>query len=134
MEETEKKNLAKELMDIVGEKNVRTDDVTRWAYALNDFGGAYFYPLSEKYGAPDIVVKPHTTEEISEIVKLANKLKVPIIPRGGGGDMTGAATPLKSRGGITLDTLDMRKIIRFQEGMNAVRVQPGAWAVRLVRA
>jgi FAD/FMN-containing dehydrogenase len=125
MEETERRNLAEDLANIVGEKYVRTDDVTRWSYALNDFGGAYFYPLSEKYGAPDIVVKPHTVEEISEIVKLANNLKVAIIPRGGGGDMTGAATPLKSRGGITLDTLDMRKIIRFQDGLNAVRVQPG---------
>ncbi len=125
MEEIQKKNLAKDLEEIVGKKFVRTDDVTRWTYAINDFGGPYFHPLSEKYGPPDIVVKPHSAEEISGIVKLANELKVPIIARGGGADMTGAATPLKKTGGIILDMTDMNKVIDFQEGLNAIRVQPG---------
>lgn len=39
--------------------------------------------------------------------------------------MTGAATPLKETGGIILDMTDMNRVIDFQEGLNAVRVQPG---------
>ncbi len=125
MEAEAKVNLAEDLIAITGEKFVRTDDVARWAYAINDFGGSFFHPLSEKYGPPDIVVKPQTTEEVSEIVKLANTHKVPVIARGGGADMTGSATPLKKTGGIILDMTDMNKVIRFQEGLNAVKVQPG---------
>lgn len=39
--------------------------------------------------------------------------------------MTAAATPLKDLGGIILDTTDMNKVLDYQEGLNAVRFQPG---------
>ncbi len=125
MEEVKTKELVQELEAIVGAKYVRTDEVTRWTYAIEDFGGVFFHPLSEEYGAPDVVVKPQTTQQVSEIVKLANAHRVPIIPRGGGEDMTAAATPLKKLGGIMLDTTDMNKVLDYQEGLNAVRFQPG---------
>jgi len=125
MEEVKRKELAEELEGIVGAKYVRADDVARWTYAIEDFGSSFFYPLSDRYGPPDIVVKPHSANEVSQIVKLANAHKVPIIARGGGSDMTAAATPLKELGGIILDMTDMNQIIDFQEGLNAVRVQPG---------
>jgi FAD/FMN-containing dehydrogenase len=115
----------KDLENILGAQFVRADDVTRWTYAIEDFGGAFFYPLSDRYTAPDIVVVPHTAEEVSGIVKLANKYKIPVIARGGGHDMTGACTPLKGKGGIIVDTTSMNKVLDYQEGMNAVRFQPG---------
>jgi FAD/FMN-containing dehydrogenase len=125
MEAVASENIVKGLEEIVGEKYVRADDVVRWTYAIEDFAGTFFHPLSDKYGPPDIVVKPHSAEEVSGIVKLANKYTIPIIARGGGGDMTGAATPLKEKGGIILDMTDMNRVLDFQEGLNAVRVQPG---------
>ncbi|MGB2582728.1 MAG: FAD-dependent oxidoreductase, partial [Dehalococcoidia bacterium] len=125
MKEAERKKLARDFEGIVGEKFVRADDVIRWTYAIEDFAGTFFHPLSDKYGPPDLVVKPHSAEEVSKIVKLANKHKVPLIARGGGGDMTGAATPLKKTGGVILDMTDMNRVLDFQEGLNAVRVQPG---------
>ncbi len=125
MEEARRKAIAREIEGIVGAKYVRADDVTRWTYAIEDFGGTLFHPFSEEYGPPDMVVKPHTAEEISAIVKLANKHRVPVIARGGGEDMTAAVTPLKELGGIILDTTDMNKILDYQEGLNAVRFQPG---------
>ena len=39
--------------------------------------------------------------------------------------MTAAATPLKEFGGMILDTTDMNLVIDYQEGLNAVRFQPG---------
>jgi FAD/FMN-containing dehydrogenase len=117
--------LVRDLEAVVGLQFVRADDVTRWTYAIGDFGGSFFYPLSERYTAPDIVAVPHTTEEVSGIVKLANRYKIPIIARGGGHDMTGACTPLKGRGGIMLDMTSMNKVLDYQEGLNAVRFQPG---------
>jgi FAD/FMN-containing dehydrogenase len=125
MEAVATKNILKDLEEIVGEKRVRADDVVRWTYAIEDFAGSFFHPLSEKYGPPDIVVKPHSAEEVSKILKLANKYKFPIIPRGAGSDMTGAVTPLKKTGGIILDMTDMNRVLHLQEGLNAARVQPG---------
>lgn len=118
-------DLVKELELVVGAEFVRADDITRWTYAIEDFGGSFFYPLSERYTAPDIVVVPHTTEEVSGIVKLANRYKIPVIARGGGHDMTGACTPLKGKGGIIVDTTSMNKVLDIQDGRNAVRFQPG---------
>ena len=125
MNTSDLQSLVKELEAIVGVKFVRADDVTRWTYAIEDFGGAFFYPLSDRYTAPDIVVVPHTVQEVSRIVKLANQYKIPVIARGGGHDMTGACTPLKGKGGIILDMTSMNKVLDYQEGMNAVRFQPG---------
>ncbi|MEA2102745.1 MAG: FAD-binding oxidoreductase, partial [Thermodesulfobacteriota bacterium] len=125
MDKKKIETLVDDISGIVGKGFVRCDDATRWTYAIQDFGGAFFYPLSDKYAAPDIVVVPHTTEEVSEIVKLANKVRIPVIARGGGHDMTGAATPLKGKGAIILDMTSMNKVLDYQNGMNAVRFQPG---------
>lgn len=125
MDEDHRDSLVKDLTGIVGADFVRGDDVTRWTYAIEDFGGSFFYPLSDRYTAPDIVIVPHSAQEVSGVVKLANKYKIPVIARGGGHDMTGACTPLKGRGGIILDMTSMNKVLDYQEGMNAVRFQPG---------
>ncbi|MBQ7618004.1 MAG: FAD-binding oxidoreductase, partial [Desulfovibrio sp.] len=46
---------------------------------------------------PLLVVEPDTTEQVADIVKLANELKFAIIPRGGGSGMTGGAVPARKR-------------------------------------
>ncbi|MBU0992968.1 MAG: FAD-binding oxidoreductase [Proteobacteria bacterium] len=125
MDTVASESLLNELQGVVGAAFVRADDVTRFTYAIEDFGGSFFYPLNDRYTAPDMVVIPHTTEEVSGIVKLANKYKIPIIARGGGHDMTGACTPLKGKGGIILDMTSMNKVLDYQQGMNAVHFQPG---------
>ncbi|MDR2820739.1 MAG: FAD-binding oxidoreductase [Desulfovibrio sp.] len=46
---------------------------------------------------PLLVVEPDTTEQVAEIVKLANDLKFALIPRGGGSGLTGGAVPARKR-------------------------------------
>ncbi|MDO5536650.1 MAG: FAD-binding and (Fe-S)-binding domain-containing protein, partial [Desulfovibrionaceae bacterium] len=46
---------------------------------------------------PLMVVEPDSTEQVSELVKLANELKFALIPRGGGSGMTGGAVPARKR-------------------------------------
>lgn len=60
----------------------------------------------------DIIVRPETTEEVSDIVKIANNYKIPIVPRGGGADLVGGAT---IEGGILIDLTRMNKIIEINE-------------------
>jgi glycolate oxidase len=33
---------------------------------------------------PDVAVLPQSAEEVSEVVKLANRLRIPVVPRAGG--------------------------------------------------
>ena len=46
---------------------------------------------------PLLVVEPDTTEQVAELVKLANDMKFALIPRGGGSGMTGGAVPARKR-------------------------------------
>ncbi len=46
---------------------------------------------------PLCVVEPNTTEQVAELVRLANERKFAIIPRGGGSGMTGGAVPARKR-------------------------------------
>ncbi|MBP6940795.1 MAG: FAD-binding oxidoreductase, partial [Syntrophorhabdaceae bacterium] len=62
---------------------------------------------------PDYVVSPATTGQIQEIVRLANRENVPVVPLGGGMSLAGLAVPLK--GGILLDLKRMDRIIEVNE-------------------
>ena len=46
---------------------------------------------------PILVVEPATSEQVSEVVKLANEMKFALIPRGGGSGLTGGAVPARRR-------------------------------------
>ena len=74
----------------------------------------------------DLIVRPESPEEISEIVKIANKYKIPITPRGGGADLVGGSTTDQ---GILLDLTRLNKIIEVDEDNFFVIVECGVtWA------
>jgi FAD/FMN-containing dehydrogenase len=72
---------------------------------------------------PDFVAMPKTTEEVQEIVKLANREKVPLVPKGSGLALTGLVIP--QRGGIVLDMKRMDKILEVNEKARYVVVEAG---------
>ena len=49
---------------------------------------------------PDLAVLPASTEEVAGVLKVANELRVPVVPRDGGTGLTDGAVPL--RGGISV--------------------------------
>ncbi|MEM3673071.1 MAG: FAD-binding oxidoreductase [Candidatus Bathyarchaeia archaeon] len=66
-----------------------------------------------------VVVKPGSAQEISEILKLANELKVPVFPRGAGTGLVGGAIPTKD--GIVISLERLNKILEIDtENMMAV--------------
>ena len=69
-------DLVKKLEQIVGPDNVTDKKFEMLAYSRD---WSYEGPL-----LPDIVITPGSTEEVSEIMKLANKTKTPVCVRGGG--------------------------------------------------
>src|SRR4030066_172211 len=95
-------------------------------YASNHHEERYFYGRDPGLMTPheaDYVVMPKTTKEVQEIVKLANKEKVPIVPKGAGLALTGLVIPLK--GGIVMDMKRMDKILEVNEGARYVVVEGG---------
>src|SRR3974390_3699950 len=59
----------------------------------------YEYDGSVEKGRPDLVVFPHTTSEVSQIVKIANKYEVAVVGRGAGTGLSGGALA-RSGGGM----------------------------------
>lgn len=72
---------------------------------------------------PDVVVTPLTTEHVSEIVKIADRHKVPIYPRGSGTNLSGGTIPLEK--GIVLSMLNMNKILEVDDENLTAWVEPG---------
>jgi len=108
------------LAKIVGDANVLTEPHHRFMRASS----ASPFPLHKWYvHAPDVVVLPGSTEEVAEILKLANERKIPVVPRGAGSGLADGAVPL--RGGILVDIKRMNKILEIDEENMCVTVQTG---------
>ena len=72
---------------------------------------------------PDVVVLPRTTEEVAEVLKLANRFRIPVVPRAGGTGLVDGAVPLRK--GILLDLKAMDQILEVDTHARTVTVQPG---------
>ncbi|MGV6804168.1 MAG: FAD-binding oxidoreductase [Ruegeria sp.] len=73
--------------------------------------------------SPDAVVFPHSTEEVSEVVKICAVHKVPVIPFGTGTSLEGHVNA--PAGGICIDLGHMNKVLAVHEGDLDCVVQPG---------
>jgi len=111
-------SVVEQLKGIVGQSNVLHDD----PLAMDDY--AHDEVTGQAYAhMPEAVVKPENAEQISEILKLANRERIPVTPRGAGSGLSGGAVPIY--GGIVLSLERMNRILEIdRENMVAV-VQPG---------
>ncbi len=82
----------------------------------------YEYDGSIERGRPDFVVFPRTAEQVSGIVKIANREGLPFQPRGAGTGLSGGT--VADQGGITLAMSRMKKIEIDAPNLRAT-VQPG---------
>lgn len=90
-----------------------------------DMNEDYFHDEMPIYGKgiPEVVIEATNTEDIAAIVKLCFLNNVPVIPRGAGTGLTGAAVAL--HGGVLLDMSKMNQILDYDKENFVVRVQPG---------
>lgn len=74
-------------------------------------------------GQSGCVLKPKTTDEVSEIMKYCNAKKLAVVPQGGNTGLVGGSTPIFDE--IVLSTSLMDKIISLDLNSSIVSVQSG---------
>jgi glycolate oxidase len=107
-----------ELIRICGREHViagTEQDLGR--YAHDQVPGAQYAHL------PEVVVKPLTAGQVSEIVRLANRERIPVTPRAAGSGLSGGAVPL--HGGIVLSVERMNRILEIDTANLVAVVEPG---------
>jgi glycolate oxidase len=104
-----------QLRRIVGEENVLISNELRAKYGRDETEGLVFMP--------EIVVKPCETQQISRIMKLCTKYRIPITVRGAGTGLAGGALPVC--GGILMSMERFDKILNIDEANYQVTVEPG---------
>ncbi|CAH6723952.1 D-lactate dehydrogenase [cytochrome] 1, mitochondrial [[Candida] jaroonii] len=113
------------LKDILKEDQIKDSKVEIEYHTRNEF-------TPHEPGAndkPRVVVYPHSTEEVSQIMKILNDYKVPVVPFSGGTSLEGHF--FSTRQGVVLDTSKMNKILAVNYDDLDVVVQAGVNWVKL---
>jgi len=107
-----------QLQTMVGPQHVIFGDAERMQdYSHDEVAGTDYAHM------PEVVVKPASAAEISEIMKLANRERIPVTPRGAGSGLSGGAVPVF--GGILLSVERMNHILEIDCENLFVVVEPG---------
>lgn len=110
-----KEALLEQIRTVVGSAAVFTDREELEDYSHDETEDLRFYP--------QVLVKPQTPEQISELMKLANQHQIPVTPRGGGTGLSGGALPV--HGGLLLAMEKFNKILEIDERNLQATVEPG---------
>lgn len=116
----------KELVKIVGEKNVKHDTATLSEYSKDmSFVNAV---------RPACVVRPSNAGEIEKIVKLANETQTPLVPISSGAPHFRGDTVPSTGGSVIVDLSGMRKIIKVDRANRMAMFEPAVTFGELIPA
>ncbi len=115
------KSTVKKLRELIGSENVLDSPESRLVYSYDSS------PINAPL--PDLVLRPSTPQQISEIVRIANQEKIAIIPRGSGTGLSGGTLPTENS--IILLTNHWNRIIEIDEENLSVWVEPGVITANL---
>ncbi|RLB81467.1 MAG: glycolate oxidase subunit GlcD [Deltaproteobacteria bacterium] len=83
----------------------------------------YAYDATNRHFRPDAVAFPANTQEVSDIMRLANEYRFFVVPRGAGTGMTGGA--LAVQGGLVLAMTRFSRILAIDTDNLVAEVEPG---------
>jgi glycolate oxidase len=117
-------NMRNELISIVGTDNYDDTKVGRLVYS---------YDATPNFQSmPDAVISPRNKNEVAEIVKICNKYKIPIVPRGSGTNLCAGTCP--TEGGVVLLFKHMNQVLEIDEENLTITVQPGVITLDMINA
>ncbi len=105
----------RELAAVVGTANCIVEPAQLRVYECDGLTGTRVRPLA--------VVLPGSTAEVAEVVKVARRYGLPIVPRGAGTGLSGGALPVEN--GIVVGLSRMNRILEVDFENLRMRVQPG---------
>lgn len=106
-----------ELISIVGSAGVVAEPDKMAAYAHDETSEAAYCRM------PEVVVKPENTEQVAQILRLANRDMIPVTPRGSGTGLSAGCVPM--HGGIVMSMERMNRIIEIDTENLFMIVEPG---------
>jgi glycolate oxidase len=115
--------LTRKLESIVGKGNVVH---TRTGLLV------YEYDASLNRSLPDAVAFATSTNQVSDLVNLANREGIPFLPRGSGTNLSGGTVPV--RGGIIIELSRMNRILEIDLYNQRAVVEPGVFNLTLQEA
>ena len=84
---------------------------------------SYSGDASEHSHRPQAAVWPQSAQEVAAILSLADRERLPVVPRGAGTGLAGAVVPV--RGGLVMDLARMNRIREISLADRLVVVEPG---------
>lgn len=103
-----------ELKSIVGETNFSNSQMDRVCYG---------YDATNRKYKPEAVIHPQSADQISQVLKLANKSEFPVVPRGAGSGFSGGS--LAVQGGLVMVLAGMDRILSINPQDMIGVVEPG---------
>ena len=113
------------LADTIPAERIATDTATRGAHRHDRSGWA-------PDGLPSAVVFPESADEVAAVLRAAHAAGVPVVPRGAGTGLSGAATA--TDGELVLSTARLNRILELSPEDELAVVQPGVITADLDRA
>lgn len=110
-------DVVEKLKAIVGAANVTVDLEKMEPYAHDEVTDTRYHKM------PEVVVFAMTTEQVAEVMKLANEETIPVVPRGAGTGLACGAVPIY--GGIVLSLEKMNRILEVNTDSLYMVVEPG---------
>lgn len=119
-------DLVAELRAVVGEANVLVakDDLAPF---LTDWLGAF-------HGAARAVVKPGSTQEVADVLRVCARHGAPVVPQGGVTSMSGGATPDASGHAVVVSLKRMNRVRAIDPIGNTISVDAGVVLARVQEA
>ncbi len=116
--------IASELVKILGPEAVISEEDELIAYESDGLTGYRVKPF--------FVVLPSDCKQVSQVVKLCNREKIPFVPRGAGTGLSGGALPSKE--GIVISLSKMNRILDVDIPNRVVTVEPGVVNISVTEA
>lgn len=88
--------------------------------------------LSGERHCPELLIRAHSVEEVSGVMKYAYEHNIPVTPRGQGTGLVGGA--VCQAGGIMLDVTPMNRILEIDEENLTMTVEPGVLLMEIAPA
>ncbi len=106
------------LADVVGRRYVLTDEADLAPY-MEEWRGLY-------HGRTPLLLKPGTTQQVSEILKIANEAGIAVVPQGGNTGLVGGQTPFESGHEIVLNLSRMNSVRAVDSANYTLEIEAGA--------